>query len=148
MIRTTVAILAATGLMVSPAFAADMTATVAGVPGSILVNHGGSFQSPMGSATVLRQGDRIVAKSGVAKIAFSDGCKVDLKAGSMITIGKASPCSVKGGLTKVQGEEVVTLPLFGTVGVTTAVVGGVVAVGAVVGITAAAGGFDDSSTSP
>ena len=146
MIRTVSAVMALT-LMAAPAVAADISASVAGASGAVIVSRAGALQSPMGPASILRQGDRVIAKGGIAKISFSDGCKVTLKAGSMLTVGKSSPCA-RGGLTKVQGEETVSLPIFGTVGTTTAIVGGVVVVGGVLGITAAAGGFDDSSTSP
>ena len=161
MVRFVASIAAISALAASPVLAAEMRATVSGDQNSVLVSRDGALKPLSGLTGSLRQGDRVIAKSGVAKIAFADGCKISLKAGSMFTVGKASPCAAShGGFTKVQTEggaaaaagaagDLVTLPIVGAVTTTTAVgIGVATAVVIGVGAAAASGSFDDSTASP
>ena len=161
MVRFVASIAAISALAASPVLAAEMRATVSGDQNAVFVSRDGAVKPLAGLTASLRQGDRVIAKSGVAKIAFADGCKISLKAGSMFTVGKASPCAAShGGFTKVQteagaagagavGADLVTLPILGAVSTTTAVAVGVgVAVAVGLGAAAASGSFDDSTASP
>ena len=161
MIRLAVSLAVISAFVAAPALAAEMPATVSGgAQASVLVSRDGSFKPLGGRSAALREGDRIVTKTGVAKIAFSDGCKIELKAGSLFTVGKMSPCAAAhGGLVKTQAQtagalggalpEVVTLPVLGTVGLGTAIGVGV-GTALVVGLTVAGatGSFDDTPASP
>lgn len=61
-----------------------------------MVNQGGKMVPA--AAGALRIGDRVVAATGSARVAYADGCVVSLQANAMATIGAASPCATGAGL--------------------------------------------------
>ena len=85
-------------------------------------------------AASLKAGDRIVASAnGSAVVKFADGCTVSLKPASMITVAAKSPCASGAGLvsaTQAQPQD------FYGVSDTTAIIGGVVAVGVIAAVVA------------
>jgi hypothetical protein len=81
-----------------PAAAASQgLAQISAVKGDVRLASGGAMQSAADGAR-LKAGDRIVARTGSARIAYADGCVVIAPAGTMITVGKASPCAGAAGL--------------------------------------------------
>ena len=99
MIRTvTIATVCGALALAGPALAADAAkATITSVQGAVAVSQNGKFVEAKPGA--LRTGDRVVAKTGEARVSYADGCVVTLKAGSMATIGAASPCAGQGLVT-------------------------------------------------
>lgn len=80
------------GLSTSATYAAGQ---LDGIEGKVLVNSGSGYVTVAQSAT-LKVGDRIMVRPGSsAKVTFADGCTVPVKAGSVITIGRTSPCKFK-----------------------------------------------------
>ena len=71
-------------------------AQLSAVKGSVMVNQDGKMVRAASGA--LRAGDRVVATSGSARVAYADGCVVSLKANGMATIGAVSPCASGSGL--------------------------------------------------
>lgn len=63
-----------------------------------------------GKGAALTAGDRIVARSGSASIAYADGCVVTAPAGTMITIGAASPCAGAAGLVTPGSSAALSIP--------------------------------------
>ncbi|MFZ5669652.1 MAG: hypothetical protein ACOY4K_09160 [Pseudomonadota bacterium] len=97
MFVTTAVVLAATSTV---AFA--QSARVNSAQGAVYANRAGQM-TPLKAGSVLQAGDRVVATSGQASIAFSDGCNVNVTARSMMTVGDASPCAGgSSGLVRVQ----------------------------------------------
>lgn len=81
-----------------PAAAASQgLAQISAVKGDVRLSSGGAMQTAADGAA-LKAGDRIVARSGSARIAYADGCVVTAPAGTMVTVGKASPCAGGAGL--------------------------------------------------
>lgn len=71
---------------------------VAAVKGSVLVNKGVGY-TPVSRTASVKPGDRLMVNPGsTATITFSDGCSVPVKAGSVFTVGKTSPCNFKAQL--------------------------------------------------
>jgi hypothetical protein len=87
----------ACGLAVSaPAQAAR--ATVQSVQGNVSIDRGTGFQQ-LTSAMPAEIGNRIMAAPGSsAKIVYGDGCTVEVKPGSVVSVGKESPCRAPNGL--------------------------------------------------
>jgi hypothetical protein len=87
----------ACGLALSaPAHAA--TATVQSVQGNVSIDRGTGFQQ-LTSAMPAEVGNRIMAAPGSsAKIVYGDGCTVEVKPGSVVSVGKESPCRAPNGL--------------------------------------------------
>jgi hypothetical protein len=134
---------AAVGAMIaSPALAADASAAQIGaIKGSVMVSKDGKMVSANGA--ILKAGDRIVAQAnGSASVKFADGCVVNLKPATMITVGAKSPCASGAGL--VSATQANPQQLFGLGEAATAAVAFVV-VGAIV---IAAADSKDTSTSP
>ena len=81
-----------------PAAAATQgLAQISAVKGDVRLSSGGAMQSA-GEGAALKAGDRIVARTGSARIAYADGCVVTAPAGTMVTVGTASPCAGGEGL--------------------------------------------------
>ena len=81
-----------------PAAAATQgLAQISAVKGDVRLSSGGAMQNA-GEGAALKAGDRIVARTGSARIAYADGCVVTAPAGTMVTVGTASPCSGGEGL--------------------------------------------------
>lgn len=65
------------------------------IDGGVLVNKGVGYK-PVASSATLKVGDRIMVNPGSkATLTFADGCAIPVKAGSIVTIGKTSPCAFK-----------------------------------------------------
>ena len=80
---------------------AAASARIETVSGSVLtVGAKGSAAAKAGQA--LSRGDRIVARTGQARLRYSDGCVVTVKTGAMATIAAASPCAGGAGLVNTQ----------------------------------------------
>ena len=63
-----------------------------GLQGAVLVDHGDGFVQAS-AGTPFQGGDRVTtAHGGLARIAYSDGCTVDLDSRTIATIDSASPC--------------------------------------------------------
>ncbi|MDQ0390669.1 hypothetical protein [Labrys monachus] len=61
--------------------------------GSVLVNHGNGFVL-MAAAGPLAIGDTVMARPGArATLNYADGCKVDIIAGTVLTVENVSPCA-------------------------------------------------------
>jgi hypothetical protein len=134
---------AAVGVMIAgPALAADASAAQLGaIKGSVMVSKNGKMVSASGA--ILKAGDRIVTQANSsASVKFADGCVVNLKPASMITVGAKSPCASGAGLVSATPAD--PQQLFGLPEVATAAVAFVV-VGAIV---VAAANSSGSSTSP
>lgn len=65
---------------------AGQSVELSNVKGSVLVNQNGRYV-PVTSTTTLRAGDRVIAMNGDASLVYADGCKVNVSARSMATIG-------------------------------------------------------------
>ncbi len=112
------AAIAAVGAMIAgPALAADASvAQLGAVKGSVMVSQNGKMVSA--SAASLKAGDRIVTQAnGSATVKFADGCVVNLKAASMVTVGAKSPCASGAGLVTAAQAQPAALSadsIFGT----------------------------------
>jgi hypothetical protein len=110
------AAIAAVGAMIAgPALAADASlAQLGAVKGSVLVSQNGKMVST--SATALKAGDRVVTQAnGSATVKFADGCVVNLKPASMVTLGAKSPCASGAGLVSAsKAQPAAWTDTFGT----------------------------------
>ena len=81
--------------MLSASAYADSVATLGNISGDVKINQGAEFvQAQPGLA--VNAGDRImVIEGGATSITFSDGCKMDISGGSLVTVPATSTC--KGG---------------------------------------------------
>ena len=173
LIMRTSAIVAAAAVFAfgGQAVAADVPSASISAPssrtGAVLVSHDGRYQPLLGTG-IVRKGERVmVLKGGHASLTYADGCKVDLKVGSMTTIGDVSPCAKSGaGFRPVlaiqeQAAAAATGATASSTGVvsgiaaatglsTTAVVvgGTLIAVAGTVGGLSASGAIDGGSKSP
>lgn len=103
------ALCAATAL---PAAAASQgLAQVSAVKGDVRLASGGAMQAAAEGAT-LKAGDRVVARTGSARIAYADGCVVTAPAGTLLTVGKASPCASGQGLVAPGAAAAFSIPGF------------------------------------
>lgn len=76
--------------------ASGALAQVSSLKGSVAIDQNGRIV-PVTSSTSLTAGDRVVSMDGsAAQIKFADGCVIDVKAGSMATVGAQSPCAAQG----------------------------------------------------
>lgn len=113
------------------AHAAD-AAHLSGLTGKVLVSRQGKL-APAGTGP-LRPGDRVIATDGAARLIWTDGCAVTLKARTMLTVADASPCAggrglVTSGAASAQAteEKSMTAMQWGALGLSAAVmVGGLV----------------------
>jgi hypothetical protein len=99
------------------AMAADGGATVGSVNGVVRMNTGSGYGSASEGAA-LRPGDTVMAMSDASSvIRYADGCNVEVKAGSVVTVQKVSPCAVaarsgggsQGGLLPYLGAGALTV---------------------------------------
>jgi hypothetical protein len=145
------AAIAAVGAMIAgPALAADASiAQLGAVKGSVMVSQNGKMVSA--TAASLKAGDRIVTQAnGSATVKFADGCVVNLKAASMVTVGAKSPCASGSGLVSAtQAQPAALSDVFGTGWSTTDyVILGVAVVGAGVAIGQADANSNNHPASP
>ena len=73
---------------------------------------GGQGLASANAGAALKAGDRVVARSGSASIAYADGCVVSAPAGTMITVGAASPCAGGQGLVTPGPASAISMPAF------------------------------------
>jgi hypothetical protein len=93
-----------------PAAAASQTlAQVSAVKGDVRLASGGAMQAAANGAA-LKAGDRVVARTGSARIAYADGCVVTAPAGTMVTVGAASPCAGGQGLVNPGEAAALSIP--------------------------------------
>lgn len=118
-------LVAASGLAVQSACAAEASASLAQVKGQVFVSHGASF-APAASGSALSSGDQVMARVGSnATIRYADGCEVNVAQGVVATVEFISPCAPGQIGQVVEGGAAGALGL-GTGTVTAAIVGGVV----------------------
>lgn len=73
---------------------ANAATTAETLGGTVRVNQGGGFTVLQGSGTV-KPGDTIMADlKGKGRIVYGDGCTVNVKPGSIVTVAEVSPCSL------------------------------------------------------
>jgi hypothetical protein len=102
-----------------------LAATVHVTGGQVFLSHGEGYRRLSGSAQA-RPGDRVVVNpGGSGQIVYSDGCKVEVKPGSVAIITNQSPC---GGGTSVGTGGDSSMYAIGAV-----VVGGAVGAAALLG---------------
>lgn len=102
--------LALSAAVALPAAAASQgLAQITAVQGDVRLASGGAMQTAANGAG-LKAGDRIVARSGAARIAYADGCVVSAPAGTMVTVGKASPCAGGQGLVTPGDAAALSIP--------------------------------------
>ncbi len=113
----TVAVIALSLGIAEQAVAADLSPVIlssnAVSNGGVLVDRDGQFSSGLGGASMLRQGDRVMVRSGSdATLRYKDGCVVRLTPGQMTTIGGQSPCAAgAGGFQKMADTDEGPSPL-------------------------------------
>src|ERR1700676_4424297 len=79
-------------LLSSSSWAAT-SATVEPAQGVVLVNTGNGFKQVKKSVKA-KVGDSVmVSPDGAAKVAYADGCTVDVRPGAVMTIAAFSPCT-------------------------------------------------------
>ena len=79
-------------LLSSSSWAAT-SATVEPAQGVVLVNTGNGFKQVKKSVKA-KVGDSVmVSPDGAAKVAYADGCTVDVRPGAVMTIAALSPCA-------------------------------------------------------
>ena len=66
-----------------------------GAKGGVLVNKGAGYQQARGSASLVPSDRLMVSADSQATLVYSDGCKVPVNPGSVVTIGEKSPCVLK-----------------------------------------------------
>jgi hypothetical protein len=72
--------------------ATGLAATVDGIDGVVMVNHGKGFVSASGPVDVAA-GAKVMAKpGGSALLVYSAGCVVPVRAGSVVSVSSAQPC--------------------------------------------------------
>ena len=96
MARTTLALIACAAMFAATQVSAA-EASLSSVKGDIVVGAGQGFSAAKAGGS-LKAGDRIIARSGQARLAYADGCEVTIPAGGMATIGAKSPCAGGAGL--------------------------------------------------
>ena len=101
-------------------------ATLEGIAGVVLVDHGSGFSAVHGQ-TQLVPGDTVIANpGGSAKVVYDDGCQVPVEPGSVVSVSSQPPCSLETGSVASPGEQPWHLDT------TTLLIGGGVVVGGVV----------------
>lgn len=70
-----------------------LAATVVPIQGDVSINQGQGYE-PVNGQQQAKAGDMVmVAPGGAARVAYDDGCKVDVKPGAVATIAPLSPCA-------------------------------------------------------
>lgn len=70
-------------------------ATVQPIEGEVSVNKGQGFQLASGEVDVNTGDTVMVSPQGSARIVYADGCAITVRPGSVVTLGKGSPCAAK-----------------------------------------------------
>lgn len=81
--------------LVAPVFAqeAGPNSRLVVIEGSVMLNQGERFADAVVD-TPTREGDRIMAmESSRAVVKFSDGCDLEVEAGTIVTVPETSPCA-------------------------------------------------------
>jgi hypothetical protein len=138
--------LAIAGQAVAGDYATASVTSLTASKNAVLISRDGHYQPLLSTSGVVRKNDRVVVlQGGRASVTYPDGCKVELKSGTMATIGAVSPCAGAG--TAFQPVDV-NLPLVGPTPLAGAVIGGAAAVGLGVVIAGASGAFNSTPSSP
>lgn len=75
------------------------------VSGKVLVDQGNGYQ-PAESFVDLAAGSRVfVGAEGQAKLAYVNGCVVELSAGAVVTVSKTAPCA--SGAVAANGDSII-----------------------------------------
>jgi hypothetical protein len=86
--------------MLSTSAYAESVATMGDISGDVKINQGTQFVEAQAGQAV-NAGDRImVMENSATSITFSDGCKMDISGGSLVTVPATSTC--KGGVAQSQ----------------------------------------------
>lgn len=86
--------------LIATAAYAGSVATMTEVSGDVKINQGTQFVEAQPGQAV-NAGDRImVMEHSAASITFSDGCKLDIAGGTLVTVPATSTC--KGGVVQTQ----------------------------------------------
>ncbi len=97
-------------------------ATLEGIQGTVLVDHGSGYGIVSGPAE-LNPGDSVIANPGAAaQVVYGDGCNVPVQPGSVVAVAGQFPCPTEAGAVESPGA------VFNT---TTLLVGGAIVGGAV-----------------
>jgi hypothetical protein len=125
--------------MSSAALAFQPVATVSGVSGKVLVNHGQGFVA-LADATDLKVGDQVLvgAESHLMVTYHAKNCAVDISSPQTLTIGKVAPCE-KGETVAALESTFVTPVNFEAGGGLLGGIGGPAIVGGVVAVTVIGG---------
>jgi hypothetical protein len=101
--RLVTALCFACATLVSTSSWAATTVLVAPAKGIVLVNRGKGFNE-IKKPVKLRVGNSVmVGPEGAAIIAYADGCKVDVKPGTVETVAHLSPCASGSSAATDQG---------------------------------------------
>ncbi len=74
-------------------WAEPISTTVQPLQGTLSINHGKGFL-PVKARVAVTSGDRVmVSPRGSAMVVYADGCKVDVKPGTVMAIAPLSPCA-------------------------------------------------------
>ena len=126
-----------------------------GVTGMVLVNHGGGY-TPVKRDQGVKTGDRIMARAGGrANLLYGNGCSVSIQPGKVLTVGATPNCEHYSAGDKLYTAAdlpeprpappaFAPTPVSDGIGTWPIIVGGLVVVGAGVGIAVAT----QSSNSP
>ena len=135
--RRFIACTTASTILCCSALAPAAAATLSTVTGKVLVNSGSGY-APRQDGAHLKTGDTVIANPGSsALIVYDDGCKMSVKAGTVVTVENGCP-----GLGVVAAETG-----LGASSATYVVVGGLAIAGAV-GVVAATSSNSDRPASP
>jgi len=96
MLKTISMIGAAAAMVAGPALAQTQPVRVDQVRGEVLVSKGAGFVRAT-NATLVRPGDRVLARSGAARLVYANGCSVQMASGTLATVAATSPCGAKSG---------------------------------------------------
>ena|ERR1700676_3376096 len=108
-------------LLSSSSWAAT-SATVEPAQGVVLVNTGNGFKQVKKSVKA-KVGDSVmVSPDGAAKVAYADGCTVDVRPGAVMTIAALSPCAA-GARADDNDRQNYSWNAIGTAFAATAVIG-------------------------
>jgi hypothetical protein len=77
----------------APTLVLAASATVQIDQGRVLIDHGSGFQPAQG-AVQAAAGTRVMASpDGAARVIYADGCAVNVRPGSIVSVGVKSPCT-------------------------------------------------------
>lgn len=104
MIKFLSSICVASIVLSSSAFALEPVATLSGVQGKVMVNHGDGF-SPLIDADTLNIGDQVfIGQDAHAVVTYLDkNCSIDLSKPKTLTISKNAPCGAGDTTAAIDG---------------------------------------------